>query len=413
MPTKLDDAFLDTIRRIKSQPQARKEQGMNTLAWFFLAERQMKIDELRCALSMRPGDTHVDEDGFPTCKSLLDCCLGLVVVDDGTSSVRLVHKSLQDLFERQHTQGALFAGGHPYITRTCLTYMGFDHDFGRESHLLFSYVNKYWGHHLQNSPDNIGLANQQILATLLKFAASLYKSGQTPPWMEHKWKLKSREGLGSSESDMIHYLAYFGLTYLIQYMLENGDAKVDHLYCHGVYDGYTPLVRAADHGPHQAARLLLEKGADIQSQGGERYSDTSLLRASSRGHAAVVQLLLENGANTESSDVEECTSLCLAALRGHKPVVQLLAEKGANLEAKTDYGSSPLPIAALYGRMEVVRYLIDKGAEIDSKDKTGRTPLSFAAKYAREDTMQLLLERGADPEAKDNTGRTAWDHIPE
>jgi hypothetical protein len=110
MPTKLDDAFLDTIRRIESQSLSRKEQGMNTLAWVFLAERQLKIEELRCALSIRPGDTHVDEDGFPTCKSLLDCCFGLVV-DDGTSSVRLVHKSLQDLFERQHATGTLFAGG--------------------------------------------------------------------------------------------------------------------------------------------------------------------------------------------------------------------------------------------------------------------------------------------------------------
>jgi hypothetical protein len=55
MSTKLDDAFLDTIRRIESQPQSKKEQGMNTLAWIFLAERQLDIEELRCPLSSRPG----------------------------------------------------------------------------------------------------------------------------------------------------------------------------------------------------------------------------------------------------------------------------------------------------------------------------------------------------------------------
>lgn len=38
MLTKLDDAFLDIIDRIKSQPSSRKEKGVNTLAWGFLAE---------------------------------------------------------------------------------------------------------------------------------------------------------------------------------------------------------------------------------------------------------------------------------------------------------------------------------------------------------------------------------------
>ncbi|CCX04360.1 Similar to hypothetical protein AOR_1_934164 [Aspergillus oryzae RIB40]; acc. no. XP_001819039 [Pyronema omphalodes CBS 100304] len=196
VPTKLDDAFLDTIRRIESHPLSIKEQGMNTLSWVFLAERQLKIEELRCALSVKPGDTHVDEEEFPTCKSLLDCYFSLVFVDDSTSSVRLVHKSLQDFFERQHTM--LLRGGQQYIARTCLTYMGFDHDLGTKYH-LHSYVNKYWGHHhFRNRPDCTGLEKGQIFSSLRKFDASLDEAREMPPWLAD-CSFKRRKGLKSSD----------------------------------------------------------------------------------------------------------------------------------------------------------------------------------------------------------------------
>jgi hypothetical protein len=338
-------------------------------------------------------------------------------VDDGTSSVRLVHKSLQDIFERQHTLGTLFASGdgHPYIARTCLTYMGFYHDLnnalGRKYH-LHSYVNKYWGHHVRNRPDNIGLEKRQILSSLLTFDESLDSAQTNPPWLTYWWNFQSREGLKSSVSDMIHYLAYFGLTDHIQYTLKNGYSKVDHIYCHDGCSGDTPLLRAAERGHLEAVRLLLEKGADIESQGSN--CNTSLRLASRRGHAAVVQLLLEKGGNNESKDDGGWTPLCYAACYGYEPVVRLLVEKGANLEAKTNRGQTALSLAARAGRVEVVRYLIDKGAEIGSEDNARRTPLMLAAKnrYGDGDVMQLLLERGADPEAKDNTGCTAWDYIP-
>jgi len=55
-------------------------------------------------------------------------------------------------------------------------------------------------------------------------------------------------------------------------------------------------LRAASTWGHEAVvRLLLEKGADVNAQGGGRYGN-ALRAASYGGHEAVVQLLLENGA---------------------------------------------------------------------------------------------------------------------
>jgi hypothetical protein len=62
MPTELGDAFHCTMRRIESQSSSKKQQALSTLKWVFLSQRQLTVDELRFALSIRTGDTRMDED---------------------------------------------------------------------------------------------------------------------------------------------------------------------------------------------------------------------------------------------------------------------------------------------------------------------------------------------------------------
>ena len=87
------------------------------------------------------------------------------------------------------------------------------------------------------------------------------------------------------------------------------------------------------------------------------------------GHEAVVKLLLEKGADIESKDDYGRTPLSWAAEGGHKAVVKLLLEKGADMESKDDYGQTPLSWAAEGGHEAVVQLLLEKGADIESKDK--------------------------------------------
>jgi hypothetical protein len=85
MPKKLDDAFEVTITRIKEQPKSRAHQAMEVLKSVLLSSRQLTVREL-------------DRDHFPSEKSLTAWCLGLVILDKETSSIRLVHKSLVDVY---------------------------------------------------------------------------------------------------------------------------------------------------------------------------------------------------------------------------------------------------------------------------------------------------------------------------
>ena len=60
-------------------------------------------------------------------------------------------------------------------------------------------------------------------------------------------------------------------------------------------------LQAASSGGHEAiVKLLLEKGADVNAQGGE-YGN-ALQAASSGGHEATVKLLVDRGASPHSQE---------------------------------------------------------------------------------------------------------------
>src|SRR5207302_1796321 len=72
--------------------------------------------------------------------------------------------------------------------------------------------------------------------------------------------------------------------------------------------------------------------------------------AAENGHEAVVKLLIEKGAELESKYNYGQTPLLWAAENGHKAVVKLLLEKGAELEPRDkNYGQTPLLWAAENG----------------------------------------------------------------
>jgi ankyrin repeat protein len=93
------------------------------------------------------------------------------------------------------------------------------------------------------------------------------------------------------------------------------DAEVDEDYGN-------PLQVASVYGHIAVVRLLLEKGADVNVQGGQWGS--ALQAASYWGHQAVVRLLLENGADVNAQGGDFGNALNAASAEGHEAVVRLL-----------------------------------------------------------------------------------------
>ena len=101
LPTDLYHSFKDIITRIRECPSASQaELGIQVLMWLHFARRPLKLVELQHALAVESSHTEFDADNIPPQKALLDCCLGLVLIDEETSTVRFVHYTLEEYFQK-------------------------------------------------------------------------------------------------------------------------------------------------------------------------------------------------------------------------------------------------------------------------------------------------------------------------
>ncbi|RPA95947.1 hypothetical protein L873DRAFT_1696147, partial [Choiromyces venosus 120613-1] len=118
----LDDAYNANLERIQRQRRAKARLGIATLMWISLVERPLHIDELCHALAVNVGSKDIDTGKIPSPETILGSCLGLVTVDQGTSTVRLIHATLQEYLR---TRPDLFQNPHSTIAEVCLSYLNF------------------------------------------------------------------------------------------------------------------------------------------------------------------------------------------------------------------------------------------------------------------------------------------------
>jgi ankyrin repeat protein len=174
-----------------------------------------------------------------------------------------------------------------------------------------------------------------------------------------------------------------------------------------------PLNAAAIGGNEAAARLLIEKGANIEYVKSAECG-TALCQAARYGQGGVVRLLLEKGVKLYFDPLNRHALHYAMANGGHDAVVIALFEGGAYVNAKTGCGETVLHHAARIGvREAIIRLLLKQGANIESRDSQGYTPLCMAAVKKREDMVECLLARGANVQATDNAGRSILYHLVE
>lgn len=192
-------------------------------------------------------------------------------------------------------------------------------------------------------------------------------------------------------------------------------------------DGMTPLHWAAYEDDLDAARVLLEGGADPNTR--NRYGVTPLALAALNGNAPLVSVLLDAGADPNTATPEGETVLMTAARTGSPDAVRVLVEGGAFPDAREDWQQeTALMWAAAENNADAVRVLAEAGAALDSQSRIwefpeykyetngmavfqlprgGWTALMFAARQNAKEAAAVLAASGADLDAVDRDGTTA------
>jgi len=118
----LDDAYRETLDRIRDKNEGQSKLAMNTLMWVSRSERPMTTEELCVALGVEIGSKDINPLDTPPIETLLASCLGLVAVDEG-STVRFVHFTFQE-YLNSHPE--YFENPCSAIAEVCLTYLNYD-----------------------------------------------------------------------------------------------------------------------------------------------------------------------------------------------------------------------------------------------------------------------------------------------
>lgn len=99
-PEGYDQAYDDVMHRIDQRDYGTKHFAYQILSWIVGTRRPLSVLELRHALGIETGESDMDEDNLPDADDMLSACAGLVVVDEQSSIIRLVHHTTQEFFQR-------------------------------------------------------------------------------------------------------------------------------------------------------------------------------------------------------------------------------------------------------------------------------------------------------------------------
>ena len=123
-------------------------------------------------------------------------------------------------------------------------------------------------------------------------------------------------------------------------------------------EGFTPLGLAAFFGHLDAAKVLLEHGADVNFKEPSRFANTALDAAVAGVHPDLVKTLLAARGDPNVRSEANYTPLHKAAEHGNLTIVQMLLDAGADPKATRDGGHTAIDDAREKGHDEIVKLLL-------------------------------------------------------
>ncbi|KAF7978591.1 hypothetical protein HWV62_45310 [Athelia sp. TMB] len=431
LPRGLDETYAKLFERSEH-----KEALIILLQWLVFSERPMTVEILAEVLAVdfnrSGGPAYNPNKRYERPADILRICYGLITEFQGT--VKLAHFSVKEYFIKHITNEQL---SHSVIAQTCLAQLLYfdgpeilDWEHPRSLSLnyidtlfpLAGYAALNWVSHLHSS----GAAPVQcpLLRQLLQqlFTSPTTWNHALLSWVQiqnliikdNYYDLSSKSNvLGRSlqsfkntqnlplDASPLYYACFVGSVQAVQHLINN-NADVD---IRGREASTRPLLIASEEGHLEIARLLLDKGANVDIVGG-KYS-TALQAACARGHLELATLLLDKGANVDVVGGKYGTALQAACARGQLELATLLLDKGADVDAEGGHYGTALQAACARGYLELATLLLDKGADVEVVGGFYGTALQAACAGGHLELATLLLDKGANVDVVEGKYGTA------
>ena len=200
----------------------------------------------------------------------------------------------------------------------------------------------------------------------------------------------ARSKLGNSDPGKAKALAQ------VAQMLLDAGAEIDYWLRREKGDGICPSLTALEWAAHagnaSVARVLIDRGADVNHCGAW---GTPLMSAC-KECPEVGQWLLAAGARIDEPMGEQgLTALHVMANFPHPRAVRWLIEQGADVNVKMRDGRTPLHRAAERNSgPAVAKMLVAAGAKVNARDRQGLTPLGYAVAKKKAKVADYLREAG-------------------
>ncbi|KAJ7284109.1 ankyrin repeat domain-containing protein [Mycena rebaudengoi] len=296
------------------------------------------------AIAIEVDSKSLDPDSILDITYIVGVCGGLVVIDLADGRVRLIHYTTQGYLDS--VQATKFPWAQTKITQACLTYLSFE--------------------------------TFQDLPSSWKWPAITGQIDWNTPWNYEDWPKNPTK---------LWFAVLFNLQHIFKKLLVQ-EGPIDD----------KPFIVASYHGYMDIVHLLIEKGADVNAQGG--HLGNALQAASFRGYESIVHLLIEKGADVNAQGGQFGNALQAASCGGHKSTVHFLIEMGANVHAQGGSYGNALQAASYGGHESIVHLLIEKGLDVHAQGGSYGNALQAASYGGHESIVHLLIEKGANVHAQ-------------
>ncbi|KAK2480748.1 hypothetical protein H9L39_06387 [Fusarium oxysporum f. sp. albedinis] len=440
----VDQAYNDTLKRLREQHQNSSDLAFRVLAWICCTGWKLPAGAIQHGLALREGDTTFHEDGIVDESLLLSVCCGLVEIPKGSREIRLVHYTTENFFRHnRHLLDEYFLVRHSincdlpsnadaYLARQCVIclsidlprylpgrigndpqlqprYYGYDRlihsmaerlydrRFGSSGKIyealadkiqdpLYTYSAFNWGGHVRRlSPlDQTYKASIDFLQTRGMVDQAIMLILTLGTWSEYRQAPQHMSNL--------HLAALFGLGDLAESLMKNVDIN-SRDSC-----GRTALAWALE---CLAFEFKFEPDDIISAtENFEIYDGIDIARR------RVVKALLRSGANPHIPGYNGDTPLHLAAILGDVEIVERILEHGVDIDTLNGNDDVPLEEAVRHSRESASMKLLESGT-VDTCGENCRTALTDASSVRNLALMETFIEKGAKLDIPDIKGQTA------